>query len=178
MHSFLTRGVAPGWVISGFQPVSPFSEGPQPVWKVFIDLTLYIIFYGIVYYHLRTFLKFFSLYRRSSCGILALKLRFYKFFCKVSTHLSSYDKELFLLMSRSRYKIYETEYPSFLTSSIVEGIPLFANPEISTIILEGLHFLQESREVVLHAYVIMTNEKYQDSTQSNFFRSTTELVFV
>ncbi|MDZ7720671.1 MAG: transposase [Balneolaceae bacterium] len=60
-------------------------------------------------------------------------------------------------MSRSRYKIYETEYPYFLTSSIVDGIPLFANPKITEIIFEALQFLQNSRDVDLYAYVIMEN---------------------
>ncbi|NBC03395.1 MAG: transposase [Bacteroidetes bacterium] len=60
-------------------------------------------------------------------------------------------------MSRSRYKIYETEYPYFLSSSIVEGIPLFANPEIAQFILDGFQFLQESKNVDLYAYVIMEN---------------------
>ncbi len=60
-------------------------------------------------------------------------------------------------MSRSRYKIYETEYPYFLTNSIVEGIPLFANREISDFILNALQFLQEAREVDVYAYVIMEN---------------------
>ncbi|WP_234567245.1 hypothetical protein [Rhodohalobacter sp. 614A] len=60
-------------------------------------------------------------------------------------------------MGRSRYKIYETEYLHFLTSSIVDGIPLFANPEIVNLILEGLQFLQKSRNVDLYAYVIMEN---------------------
>lgn len=60
-------------------------------------------------------------------------------------------------MSRSRYKIYETEYPYFITSSIVDGIPLFVNPEIAQFILEALKFLQKSRDVELYAYVIMEN---------------------
>ncbi|MDZ7718751.1 MAG: transposase [Balneolaceae bacterium] len=60
-------------------------------------------------------------------------------------------------MSRSRYKIYETEYPYFLTSSIIDGIPLFSIPEIAELILDGFQFLQESRDVDLYAYVIMEN---------------------
>ena len=60
-------------------------------------------------------------------------------------------------MSRSRYKIYETEYPYFITSSIVDGIPLFSSPEIAQFILEGFHFLQQARGVQLYAYVIMEN---------------------
>lgn len=60
-------------------------------------------------------------------------------------------------MSRSRYKIYGTEYPYFLTSSIVDGIPLFANPEISDFILNGFQFLQKATDVDIFAYVIMEN---------------------
>lgn len=60
-------------------------------------------------------------------------------------------------MSRSRYKIYETEYPYFLTSTIVDNIPLFANPVIAQFILDGFHFLQKSRGVEIYAYVIMEN---------------------
>lgn len=60
-------------------------------------------------------------------------------------------------MGRSRYKIHETDYPYFLTSTIVDGLPLFANPEIAQIVLEGLLFLQESRDVDLFGYVIMEN---------------------
>lgn len=60
-------------------------------------------------------------------------------------------------MSRSLYKIYEIDYPYFLTSSIVNGIPLFANPNIASLVLEGFQFLQESRDVDVYAYVIMEN---------------------
>lgn len=60
-------------------------------------------------------------------------------------------------MSRSRYKIYESEYPYFLTASIVDGIPLFAIPEITQFILNSLQFLNESRDVNIYAYVIMVN---------------------
>jgi REP element-mobilizing transposase RayT len=60
-------------------------------------------------------------------------------------------------MSRSRYKIYESEYPYFITSSFVKGYPLFAHPDVARIILDGLQFLQDQREVTLYAYVLMEN---------------------
>jgi REP element-mobilizing transposase RayT len=60
-------------------------------------------------------------------------------------------------MSRSRYKIYETDYPYFITNSLVEGLPLFSNPDIAQFILDGFHFLQDSRGVEIYAYVIMEN---------------------
>lgn len=60
-------------------------------------------------------------------------------------------------MSRSRYKIYESEYPYFITSSFVRGYPLFADPDVARIILEGFQFLQDQRQVTLYAYVLMEN---------------------
>lgn len=60
-------------------------------------------------------------------------------------------------MSRTRYKVYDAAYPYFLTSSIVEGYPLFSNPLAAEIVLESFTFLQEKRNVSLYAYVIMEN---------------------
>lgn len=60
-------------------------------------------------------------------------------------------------MSRNRYKIYENDYPYFITTSIVEGYPVFSNRLAAEIILEGLSFLQNKRKTVLYAYVIMEN---------------------
>ena len=58
-------------------------------------------------------------------------------------------------MSRSRYKIYNEDRPHFLTSTIVEWMPLFTNPQITALVLDSLRFLQKDRQVVLYAYVIM-----------------------
>lgn len=63
-------------------------------------------------------------------------------------------------MGRSRYKIYEEHYPYFLTSSIIEGIPLFKDPFIVQFILNGLIFLQQDRGIELNAYVIMENHMH------------------
>ncbi|REL32839.1 transposase [Rhodohalobacter sp. SW132] len=60
-------------------------------------------------------------------------------------------------MPRSRYRIYEAEYPYFITSSVVEGYPIFSFPEAAEILLEALTFLQEKRSTTLFAYVIMEN---------------------
>lgn len=60
-------------------------------------------------------------------------------------------------MSRTRYKIYETDYPYFITASIVEGYPVFSNRLAAKIILEALSFLQDQRNTILYAYVIMEN---------------------
>jgi len=58
-------------------------------------------------------------------------------------------------MTRTRYKIYNDQQSHFLTMTIVEWVPLFANPEIVDILLESLRFVQKEREVVLYAYVVM-----------------------
>ncbi|MDZ7657673.1 REP-associated tyrosine transposase [Fodinibius sp.] len=60
-------------------------------------------------------------------------------------------------MSRTRYKIYEDEYPYLITSSVIYGLPLFGSPRLSDIIINALKFLQNKREAKIYAYVIMEN---------------------
>ena len=60
-------------------------------------------------------------------------------------------------MGRSRYKIHETHYPYFITSSCSHGISLFADPEISTIVLDSFVYIQHEFNVNLYAYVLMHN---------------------
>jgi REP element-mobilizing transposase RayT len=60
-------------------------------------------------------------------------------------------------MGRSQYKIYETHFPYFLTSTIADSIPLFSDPEIAQLILDGLVYMQTSRDVEIYAYVLMEN---------------------
>ena len=58
-------------------------------------------------------------------------------------------------MTRTRYKIYNEGQPHFLTATIVEWMPLFTNPDIASLVLDSLRFLQKERGVLLYAYVIM-----------------------
>lgn len=60
-------------------------------------------------------------------------------------------------MGRSRFKFHENYYPYFITSSIVDGIPLFSDSHIANIILDSLRFIQIDRDVKLYGYVIMDN---------------------
>jgi putative transposase len=60
-------------------------------------------------------------------------------------------------MTRTRYKIYETEYPYFITCSIVEEHPLFSIPMAAETILNALAFLQNQRDTTIYSYVIMEN---------------------
>jgi REP element-mobilizing transposase RayT len=60
-------------------------------------------------------------------------------------------------MTRTRYRIYETEYPYFLTNTIVAWLPIFSQPEFVQIILESWKHLQTQRNVKIFAYVILEN---------------------
>jgi putative transposase len=58
-------------------------------------------------------------------------------------------------MPRSRYRIYDTHYPHFVTCTIVNWLPLFGSPPIAQIVLDSWRFLQENQRIELYAYVIM-----------------------
>ena len=60
-------------------------------------------------------------------------------------------------MAHSRYRIYETEFPYFMTCTIVGWLPVFARPEAATIILDSWKFLQKERSLQIFGYVIMEN---------------------
>ena len=60
-------------------------------------------------------------------------------------------------MPRTRYRIFEEEYPYFLTSSVVGWLPVFAHPQFAETILDAWRFLQTERGITLHGYVIMEN---------------------
>ncbi len=60
-------------------------------------------------------------------------------------------------MSRSRYKIFEEEYPYFLTSTVVAWLPLFSQPWTVDILYDSFRWLQKERQVSIFGYVIMEN---------------------
>ena len=47
------------------------------------------------------------------------------------------------------YRVYDDQYPYFITSSITFGLPLFSNLVIAELILNNLVFLQEERDVTI-----------------------------
>jgi putative transposase len=63
-------------------------------------------------------------------------------------------------MARTRYKIFENEYPYFVTETIIRWFPFFANPEVVKNILDSLEFMQKERRITLYAYVIMENHMH------------------
>ncbi len=60
-------------------------------------------------------------------------------------------------MPPSRYRVYNSDYPYFITSSIVEGYPIFSNPLAAQVVLDALEFIQNERRTTVYAYVIMEN---------------------
>jgi len=60
-------------------------------------------------------------------------------------------------MGRSRYKFHEEHYPYFVTSTILEELPLLSNLYIAQILLDQFVFMQNEKNITLYAYVIMPN---------------------
>src|SRR5437764_581039 len=60
-------------------------------------------------------------------------------------------------MTRSRYRIYNSNCPHFLTCTVVGWLPIFARPPIVNIILDSWRFLQRERDFHLFGYVILEN---------------------
>ncbi len=60
-------------------------------------------------------------------------------------------------MTRSRYRIFETEYPYFMTCTIVGWLPVFTRPEAVDVVFDSWRYLQREREFRLFGYVILEN---------------------
>jgi REP element-mobilizing transposase RayT len=60
-------------------------------------------------------------------------------------------------MSRTRYRIFETEYPYFMTCTIVGWQAVFTRPEAAQIIYDSWKYLQAEKDFQLYAYVILEN---------------------
>ena len=60
-------------------------------------------------------------------------------------------------MTRSRYRIYDTHYPHFLTCTINGWLPIFTRQEAADIIFDSWRYLQKERDLKIFAYVILEN---------------------
>ncbi|MDO9577437.1 MAG: hypothetical protein Q7J16_06090 [Candidatus Cloacimonadales bacterium] len=58
---------------------------------------------------------------------------------------------------RSRYKIIEEDQIYFITSTIVEWIPVFASEKYFQILVDSIKFCQENKNLKIHAYVFLDN---------------------
>jgi REP element-mobilizing transposase RayT len=70
-------------------------------------------------------------------------------------------------MARSRYKIFENNFPYFVTGTIVDWLPLFSKPDLVQILLDTLAFLQKMDRMILYAYVMMENHIHLIASSSN-----------
>ena len=77
-------------------------------------------------------------------------------------------------MTRSSYKFIEKDQPHFLTFTIVQWLPVFANPAIVDIILRSLRFLQSERSVTIYSYVIMENHMHLIASCSDLGKTVKE----
>jgi putative transposase len=60
-------------------------------------------------------------------------------------------------MTRTRYRIYDNEYPHFMTCTIVGWLPVFTRPEAVKIVLDSWQFLAKEKGFRLYGYVILEN---------------------
>ena len=60
-------------------------------------------------------------------------------------------------MGRSRYKIFDTAYPHFLTCTVIGWLPVFTRPETTQIVLDSWRFLQDESGFEVYGYVILEN---------------------
>jgi len=60
-------------------------------------------------------------------------------------------------MTRTRYRMFEDEYPYFMTDTLVGWLPVFAYPTFVQIVLESWRFLQRERGVRILGYVVLEN---------------------
>jgi len=60
-------------------------------------------------------------------------------------------------MPRSRYRIFESEFPYFLTCTVVGWLPVFTRPEAVKILLDCWHFLRQKSDFAVYGYVVLEN---------------------
>ncbi len=73
-------------------------------------------------------------------------------------------------MARSRYKVYDSNYPYFITCTVVNWIPIFGNPLFRQIVLDSLLFLIQNKRIALHGYVLMENHFHAIATSENLIK--------
>ena len=58
---------------------------------------------------------------------------------------------------RSRYKIYDKDSPYFITSTIIEWVPIFMSKTYFDILVSSIRYCQEHYGFAVYAYVILDN---------------------
>jgi putative transposase len=60
-------------------------------------------------------------------------------------------------MGRDRYRVLDPAAPHFLTCTVLQWLPLFAQPATARILLDSLEYLQGKGGLTLYGYVILEN---------------------
>jgi putative transposase len=82
-------------------------------------------------------------------------------------------------MARTRYRIFETHFPYFLTCTIVGWLPVLTRPECVQIVMDSWRFLQRENRLQIFGYVVLENHIHfigkstKLSTQLGDFKSYT-----
>jgi REP element-mobilizing transposase RayT len=74
-------------------------------------------------------------------------------------------------MSRTRYRIYETDSPYFLTCTIVGWLPVFTRPEAVQIVFDSWTFLGREQDFRLYGYVVLENHLHLIASAPNLANS-------
>ena len=74
-------------------------------------------------------------------------------------------------MSRTRYRIFDTRFPYFLTCSVVDWLPVFTRPSAVQIVLDSWRFLQHRDELTVFGYVILENHLHLVAAGENLANS-------
>ncbi len=69
-------------------------------------------------------------------------------------------------MSRSRYRIFENEYPYFLTCTIVGWMPVFTRADCVEIVYDSWRFLTQHERLKIFGYVILENHLHLIASSS------------
>jgi REP element-mobilizing transposase RayT len=60
-------------------------------------------------------------------------------------------------MTRTRYRFAESEYPYFLTCTIVGWLAVFTRPEAVQVVFDSWNFLKKEKGIRLYGYVVLEN---------------------
>ena len=71
---------------------------------------------------------------------------------------------------RSSYKIVDNQYPYFITSTIIEWIPIFTNSKYCNILINALRFYQKNKNLKIFSFVIMDNHFHLIAMNENLSR--------
>ncbi len=71
---------------------------------------------------------------------------------------------------RSSYKIVDNQYPYFITSTILEWIPIFTNSKYCDILISALKFYQANKNLKIFSFVIMDNHFHMIAMNDNLSR--------